>query len=404
MRGRGPGWRRIRRSGSILLAVWAVGTAEGQAQEADSARADRGALRPFVEGGQWDKPYLTSPGGRTAVGGYAEAHFRFEREEGITDELTFLAKRFNLFTATRVSDFVRMGAELEFEEGAREIKLEFATIDLAIHPALTFRAGMILSPVGRFNLAHDSPMNEFSDRPLVSTELVGVALSEPGAGILGLIPLGETGRVTYELYGVNGFDEGVLTDSPEGLRIPAGRQNFEDNNASPAITGRISVSPALGWELGLSGHHGAYNVFQEDGLELAKRRSLSILALDFEAEPLGWIVQGEAVAVRAELPAGLEGLFQSSQRGLYVEALRSFGSGWMEAMPESYFTLGIRVDAVDFDADADGDSVRRITVGLNFRPTAETALKLDYLRGESRDAFNSAAQHAGILLSLATYF
>ena len=75
---------------------------------------------------------------------------------------------------------MRMAAELEFEEAGEEIKLEYAAIDVRIHPALTIRGGMLLSPLGRFNLSHDSPLNEFTDRPLVSTELLGVALSEPG--------------------------------------------------------------------------------------------------------------------------------------------------------------------------------------------------------------------------------
>ena len=61
------------------------------------------------------------------------------------------------------------------------------------------RGGMLLSPLGRFNLSHDSPLNEFTDRPLVSTEILGVALSEPGFGALGPFGLSTTGRITYEV-------------------------------------------------------------------------------------------------------------------------------------------------------------------------------------------------------------
>ena len=38
-------------------------------------------------------------------GGYTEAHFRYERAEGVTEELGFENKRFNLFTYTPVPDF-----------------------------------------------------------------------------------------------------------------------------------------------------------------------------------------------------------------------------------------------------------------------------------------------------------
>ena len=163
--------------------------------------------RPFVRGGVYDKPYLARLGGRTTIGGYAEAHARWERVDGKRDEAGFEAKRFNLFTNARVSDFVRIGAELEFEDGGSEIKLEYAAIDLRIHPALTLRGGMLLSPLGKFNLAHDSPLNEFTDRPLVSTELLGVALSEAGFGAFGQVGFARTGRFTYEVYATNGFHD-----------------------------------------------------------------------------------------------------------------------------------------------------------------------------------------------------
>ena len=49
---------------------------------------------PFVAGGVYDKPYLTTLLGRTALGGYAEAHARWQRLDGVTEELGFEARRF----------------------------------------------------------------------------------------------------------------------------------------------------------------------------------------------------------------------------------------------------------------------------------------------------------------------
>ena len=81
---------------------------------------------PLVRGGIGDKPFIKGVGGRTYFGGYTEVHFRYEREEGITEELTFEPKRFNIFTYTPVSDRLRVASELEFEEGGKEIKIELA--------------------------------------------------------------------------------------------------------------------------------------------------------------------------------------------------------------------------------------------------------------------------------------
>ena len=109
-----------------------LATAAPVAAQRDTTAARDTITRPFVRGGVYDKPYLTRLGGRTTLGGYAEAHARWERVDGRTDDAGFEAKRFNLFTNTRVSDFVRIGAELEFEEGGREIKLEYAAIDVRV--------------------------------------------------------------------------------------------------------------------------------------------------------------------------------------------------------------------------------------------------------------------------------
>jgi hypothetical protein len=360
--------------------------------------------RPFVAGGVYDKPYLTRLLGRTALGGYAEAHARLERADGATEDFGFEAKRWNIFTTTQVSDFVRIAAEVEFEDGAEEIKLEFAAIDVSISRQLTLRAGMLLSPLGKFNLAHDSPRNEFTDRPLVATELLGVALSEPGLGVLGLFPLGGQGRITYELYATNGFDDGLITDSPDGTRIPQGRGNFEDNNNSPAVVGRLAWSPRLGFEFGVSAHHGAYNVFESEGTQVDQKRTLTIWVFDAEVEAVGFRVLGEASTTSIDIPPGLRGIFASMQRGFYLEAVRDFGHGWVRTMPRSFFSAGGRIDVVDFDGDVDGDTIHRYTAGFNFRPTRDTVLKLNYFRGTMRDGFNNPIQEAGFLFSVATYF
>jgi hypothetical protein len=360
--------------------------------------------RPFVPGGIYDKPYLARLLGRTAIGGYAEAHARWQRADGAREEAGFQLARMNLFTATQVSDFVRIGTELEIEDGGEELKLEFAAIDVIVHPAFTLRGGMLLSPLGRFNLSHDSPLNEFTDRPLVSTELLGVALSEPGFGALGQFGVGAQGRLTYELYLVNGFHDGVLLESPEGTRLPAGRANFEDNNASPAFVGRIAWSPLLTLELGVSGHHGAYNRYVVDGVHIDERRDVTALVVDADAEIAGIRITGEAADVRVDVPPSAEFIYAARQRGAYLEVAHNFGVALVRTMPDSYFTVKARLDAVDFDTRARGDAVRQLSVGANFRPTHDTALKLDYVRGRSRDNLNIAGDHAFLLFSIATYF
>jgi len=390
-------------AGAVMLHLLATPIA---AQQRDTSRivVKDSTDRPFVRGGVYDKPFENRLGARTAFGGYAEAHARYGRADGAAEESGFVAKRFNLFASARVSDVVRFASELEFEDGGEEVKLEFAAIDLRIHASFALRGGMILSPLGRFNLSHDSPLNEFTDRPLVSTELIGVALSEPGFGALGQFRAGARGRITYEAYATNGFHDGLIAGAEDGTRIPMGRGNLEDNNGSPAFVGRLAWSPEPAFEFGLSAHHGAYNVFEAEGVVVDDRRSATIAVADFDAVVAGTRVQGEVATVNVQIPPGLGGIYASGQRGVFFEAIRNFGRGFVNTLPASTFAVKVRWDAVDFNTAIPGDSRIQFTVGVNFRPTAESVLKLDYVRGRVRDEFNNGSSRAALLFSLATYF
>ncbi|MBL8960871.1 MAG: hypothetical protein JNJ98_13535 [Gemmatimonadetes bacterium] len=387
---------------SILLG-WCVLGAPVHAQVTDTTRADTVA-RPFVRGGVYDKPFLTRLGGRSVLGGYAEAQARYERVDGIREQLGFEARRFNLFANARVSDFVRLGAELEVEDGGREISLEFAAIDVRVHAAFTLRAGMLLSPIGRFNLAHDSPLNEFTDRPLVSTQLLGVALSEPGVGAFGQFRTSGAGRITYEAYATNGFHDGLILDSPDGTRVARGTDNCEDNNATPSFVGRLAWSAGPAWELGISAHVGPYNTYRVDGAPIDRARQVNIWALDAEGTFAGITASGEAAVVDVDVPESMRGVFATRQAGAFIDLVRPFGRGWVRTMPASAFALKARWDLVDFDRALTGDSRQQFSAGVNFRPTQDTALKLDFVRGRARDRFNNASDHAFALFSIATYF
>lgn len=386
-------------AGLVLIPALFLSPAFGRTPESE---ADRD--RPFVSGGTYDKPYLTRLAGKASVGGYIDAQFRFEREEGFKEELTFLLQRINLFTFAPVSDRIRVAAEIEFEDAGEEIKVELAVIDFEIHAALNFRGGIILSPLGRFNLAHDSPTNFFTDRPILSTEVLGVTLSEAGMGFFGAIFPAVGSRVTYEVYAVNGFDDGVLTGSSDGTRVHAGRNNFEDNNNHPSLVGRLSLSPFSSLEVGFSSHYGPYNVYASEGQSIDQRRDLAIGVLDGEFRWKSLLLQGEVARTHVEIPANLSGLFAERQAGYWTELSARLLRGVLSSLPTSSFGLGARYEWVDFDADISGDDVRRGSIGLNFRPAEDTVFKLDYQHSWISDRFDNQARSAAVLFSVASYF
>jgi hypothetical protein len=135
-----------------------------------------------------------------------------------------------------------------------------------------------------------------------------------------------------------------------------------------------------------------------------ERRDVAVGVLDFDAPsgPIHW--SGEYAVVQVDVPPTLPGLFAERQAGAHLVGAWRFGRRWIASMPGSSFTLATRVEAVDFDRDLAGDSMRALALGLNFRPVPETAIKLGYERGETRDRFNNLATFARIRLGLASYF
>ena len=387
----------IRRAALALALILCAPPAH--AQTADTLTTD---TRPFVAGGYDDKPYLHGVFGRIRIGGYIEANGIWEREDGVTSELGIELTRWNLLAATEFGSRIRVFSEVEIEDGGLEVTLELAQVDVRVVPLFNARAGMLLLPLGRFNLTHDAPRNELPARPAEAEQLLGVALAQPGLGGFGHFDRGAD-RLSYELYTVTGYTDAILTGSPDGTRLPAGRRNPEDANASPAFVSRLEWSRSARLGVGLSGYIGAYNQFKLDGLTVDERRDVTAVVLDLEV-PIGPLqVSGEVAHVDVEIDPSLTGLFASRQGGFYVQIAVPVPDD-RSAQAGLQWTGAARLDAVDFDRDLPGDSMRSLTLGVNLRPIPETAIKLAWVRGRTHDRFDNQAQFARMELGVATYF
>lgn len=357
------------------------------------------APRPELPGGITDKPYLGRGGADVMIGGYMDHEFLW------TDSAnTFDAHRFVPFITARVSDRVTVSTEIEFEHGGNlggdgEVKLEYAVMDFSLNEKVSFRGGVILSPLGAFNLRHDSPLNDLTARPTVDRQLIPSTLSESGMGFFGSLYPSDESALSYEVYLVNGFNEGVLSGEAgaKKLRIRSGRGSQKmDNNENKAITGRLGFSPRLGLDLGLSTHTGKYD---DDG-----EKTLTITALDGAASFGALELTGEFAVASADVDQNAEPGLAEAQRGAYVQT--SWHIMHDRLLDGSVVTLTARGDVMDFDSDIDGDKEEGLTLGVNLRPTEETVFKLDWNRSWTT-ARNSTEQGDGedrISFSFATYF
>jgi hypothetical protein len=378
-----------------------------------------GPRRPAIAGGVSDKPFMKNFGGGIALGGYIGHELLVG--EGFS---TFDQHRFIPFIYAEPVEFIHVAAEIEFEHGGLvksgkssgvdtngdgninevtnsttdgEIKLEYATIDWIWSDAVNVRAGVILSPLGKFNLVHDSPLNDLTNRPLVVRALIPSTLSESGMGLFGVFYPGEW-VVGYEMYAVNGFNLGVL-DSDGRLRVRGGRgSQKKDNNENKAFVGRLSASPLLGVDIGLSGHTGSYDAIGDYNL------TIGAVDLDIQRGPLQLL--GEAALVSAETDRDASPDAAQHQAGFYAQANFHFGFGVIKRYTEGAFTGVLRLDRVDFDTRMAGDDQQLVTLGLNFRPVEGTVAKVDYRWDWKRSAGETVWSVPDNLLSisLATYF
>ncbi len=394
---------------TILILISCSAVVRAQIVQQDSLKRT-----PNVIGGIYDRPYIYRLGGNIAIGGYAEMNSNFEREEGIEEGFSFEARRFNLFIYSSISDQVKLTSELEFEHGTEEIALETALVDVLFHTAVNLRAGILLSPIGRFNIAHDSPRYDIIERPLVSTEIIPSTLSEVGLGFFGALYPTQFDRITYELYAVNGLSDGVVGGTGEGTRISAGKsaEAFEeDNNGSPAFTGRLAINPRFGGELGLSFHTGNYNSYKAEGEIIDASRRLTLLAVDWEYSRRKFYLRGEGAIAKIDVQESLKEIFADKQRGFYAEIGYTFIRRPILNQPDASVTFVTRFDYVDLNdgkrvstGENIGDSLRRLTTGLSFRPTADTSIRLSYARNWGYDPFNNLTNSMNIQFGIATYF
>lgn len=338
------------------------------------------------------------------IGGYVEAGGRWLRSNGISEGLGLELKRFNLMTSTELQRRVRVSGEIELEDGGEEIVLELAQVDVLLRASANLRAGILLLPLGRFNLSHDGPGNDLPSRPAMATDLLGSALSQPGLGVFGHLDLPHAGRLGYEAYAVTGYDEGILLGGSGGTRLTEGRLNRRDSNASPAAVGRLEWSPARGHLYGLSGYTGTYNRHRSDGIAFDEARQVRIAVADLGTRIAGFRLSGELAAVHVEIPVALSGIYASLQGGAFVQLSRHLGGGGPDGVTDRGFTAALRVDAVDLDRDLRGDSARSLTLGLDWRPIPESGVKLAFTRGEQRDRFNNLSAFATLEFMFTSWF
>jgi len=365
----------------------------------------------------YNRPFLRVGKLPVTLGGYVEANWQHLGTDGISEGHQFQFRRLSLFLASTIFKRIKFLSEIEFEDGAREISIEFAALDIELHSLINLRGGMILNPIGAFNQNHDGPKWEFTDRPIAMTQMLPATWSNAGFGIYGK-HYTKDWMFGYEFYVSGGFDNSIIQNEENKTFLPAAKENserFEESSSGKAlITGKLAVRNNKIAELGLSYMGGVYNKHQEDGLVLDEKRRADVFAVDFNTTlpKIKTFVTGEWVWVYVNVPETYSQQFGSKQQGGFVDivqpVLKRKIFGWENAV----FNIACRLEYVDWNAgtfkETGGnivDDLWSVVPGISFRPVAQTVLRLNYRYQKQRDILgNPPATTGGFIFGVSTYF
>ncbi|MEK6152637.1 hypothetical protein WIW50_05235 [Flavobacteriaceae bacterium 3-367] len=362
----------------------------------------------------YNRPFLDVGKLPVSLGGYMEVNWQRLGTDGVSEGHQFQARRLTLFVASTISRRLKFLTEVEFEEGGREVAIEFASLDLEFHPLLNLRGGIILNPIGAFNQNHDGPKWEFTDRPISATQLLPATWSTPGFGLYGKYH-SEAWMFGYEAYVTGGFDDSII-DNPENRTfLPASKENaerFEEGNT--LFTGKIALRNNAIGEVGLSYMGGTYNTFEADGIVLDEKRRLNVFAIDFNTTlpRLNTFITGEWTFIDVDVPDTFTQQFGDKQHGGFMDIVQPILKKKIFGWEKAVVNLALRLEYVDWNVgsfDETGGNIAQdiwnIMPAISFRPTPQTVIRLNYRHSEERDLLgNPPAVTGGFIFGLSTYF
>jgi hypothetical protein len=365
----------------------------------------------------YNRPFLSVGKLPVAVGGYAEANWQHLGTNGITEGHQFQMRRLTVFIASSISKRIKFLSEIEFEDGTKEINIEFASVDIAFHPLFNLRGGVVMNPIGAFNQNHDGPKWEFVDRPVSATQMLPATWSNVGFGAYGKL-YQDNWVYAYEAYLTNGFDDQIILNSQNRTSLPASKQNpdrFEESfNGVPLLTAKTALKNRNIGELGISYMGGTYNKFQEDGLVLDKKRKLNVWAVDFNTTlPLTktWIT-AEWAWVLVDVPETYSQQFGTRQMGGFIDFVQPIFRQNILGFEKSVINAALRAEYVDWNRGRFNetgtnihDDLVSVSSGLSWRPTQQTVIRLNYKYGWQTDILgNEPRRTAGFQMGFSSYF
>ena len=365
----------------------------------------------------YDRPFIQVGKLPVAVGGYVEANYQYASENGVSEGHQFQMRRLTLFISSSISERLKFLTEIEFEDGTKEINIEFASVDFEFAPLFNLRGGVVMNPIGAFNQNHDGPKWEFVDRPISATQMLPATFSNVGFGAFGK-KYAKDWVYGYEVYLTNGFDQRIIENTMNKTFLPATKENpdrFEESfNGSMMFTGKLALKNNKIGEIGLSYMGSAYNEFRKDGLPLDKKRLVQVYAIDFNTRISSskTYINGEWAWVNIDIEPAYTEQFGRKQHGGFVDIVQPVFKTRFSGLPDAVLNAALRLEYVDWNkgefkstGDNISDEVFSIVPAISWRPTSQTVFRVNYRYNWQKDLLgNPPSKLAAIQVGLSTYF
>jgi hypothetical protein len=408
----------MKKIGLLLPLVLLLNTVFGQIEPAllRKPSKDTSGLQLNMDA-VYNRPFIQVGKLPVALGGYVEANYQYLSEDGVIEGHQFQMRRLTLFVSSSIAKRIKFLSEIEFEDGTKEINIEFASVDFEFAPLLNFRGGVVMNPIGAFNQNHDGPKWEFVDRPISATQMLPATWSNVGFGVFGK-KFTNNWVIGYEAYLTNGFDDKIIANSENKTFLPASKENkdrFEESfNGSPLLTGKIALRNSKVGELGLSYMGGIYNKFKEDGLILDKKRRVNVFAVDFNTmlPKIKTYINGEWAWVTVDVPETYTEQFGQKQQGGFIDFVQPALKRSMFGFDKAVLNVALRLEYVDWNKGTFRSTGGNIAVdvfsvvpAISWRPTAQTVIRFNYRYNWRHDILeNPPAKLGGFQFGISTYF
>jgi hypothetical protein len=296
--------------------------------------------------------------------GYADVGY--SNRDGVPG--SFDAVRFNPAFHYQYQDLVLLDAELEAtidQEGATDVGLEFATINLLVNDYAVVFAGKFLSPLGQFrqNL-HPSWINKVATAPVGFGHDQAAPAAEVGLGVRGGVLFSDT-RVNYAVYVGNG-PALELNEAGDEIEMIGTEGATGDADGDKIWGARFGLVPLPGLEIGLSGATG--KVAATPGGVAEAGRDYDVQGADFAYRWRNLRTRAEYISQRVGDEAASVAPTGGTWKSYYVQGSYRFGATKWEGV----------VRYGDYQTPHADQNQEQWALGVNYLFAPSVIAKIDY--------------------------